>query len=234
MGKAKILGKIINFMPEKISVPLSKKIMGNYISKYASIKVEGAQNIKSLKAPIIFICNHLSNADGLVLNEVLKEKDPTFIAGLKLTNDPFTSIGMKVVKSIKIKPNSADKEAITLAIKTLKNGNNLMIFPEGTRSRTGALIKAKKGVILIAKMSKATIVPIGMTGTEKLLPINTNGEMNKEKFHHSNIDIKIGQPISLPEKSEGEDRHEYDDRCLDHIMYEIARLLPKEYKGEYS
>lgn len=234
MGKAKILGKIINCMPEKIAIALSKKVMRNYINKYASIEVDGFENIKSLKNPIIFVCNHLSNADGLVLNEVLKEKDPTFVAGIKLTNDPFTNIGMKVVKTIKIKPNSADKEAITLAIKTLKDGENLMIFPEGTRSRTGAMIKGKKGIILIARMSKATIVPIGMSGTEKLLPINVDGQMSKERFHHSNIDIKIGQPINLPQKYEGEDRHEYDDRCLDYIMQEIAVLLPKEYRGEYN
>lgn len=234
MKKAKILGKILNFMPENISVALSKKIMRNYINKYASIKVEGFENIKLLNSPIIFVCNHLSNADGLVLNEVLKEKDPTFIAGVKLSNDPLTSVGMKVVKSIRIKPGSADKDAITSAIKVLREGNNLMIFPEGTRSRTGSMIKGKKGVILIARMSKAIIVPIGMSGTDKLLPINANGEMNKEKFHYSNINIKVGQPMNLPQKYEGEDRHEYDERCLECIMCEIAALLPEEYRGEYD
>lgn len=50
-----------------------------------------------------------------------------------------------------------------------------MIFPEGTRSRVGSLIEAKKGILLIARMTGVPIVPIGLYGTEKLLPdLNEN------------------------------------------------------------
>lgn len=49
-----------------------------------------------------------------------------------------------MVKNIAVKPNTADKEAITTMIKTVKNGENILIFPEGTRSRTGAMIEGKR------------------------------------------------------------------------------------------
>lgn len=106
----------------------------------------------------IFICNHLSNSDGLVLNRALKEIDPTFVAGVKLSNNTVTSIGVNVMKTTNIKPNTADKEGLKKIIKLVKQGASLLIFPEGTRSRVSSLIEAKKGIFLIAKMTGAPIV----------------------------------------------------------------------------
>ena len=129
--------KIITSLPDGVFRLVSNKLVENYLGKYANIKVEGLDKIKNEDGPFIFIGNHLSNSDGLVLNKVLKPFDPFFIAGVKLSNDPLTKIGTKMVKTITIKPNSADKEALTTIVKTVKDGNNIFIFPEGTRSRTG-------------------------------------------------------------------------------------------------
>ena len=96
-----------------------------------------------------------------------------------------------MVKTVNIKPNSADKEAITKIVKMVRGGENLLIFPEGTRSRTGAMIEGKKGRLLIARLTKAEIVPIGMTGTEKLLPIAKDDDMGGEKFNYADVNIKI-------------------------------------------
>ncbi|NJD01228.1 MAG: 1-acyl-sn-glycerol-3-phosphate acyltransferase, partial [Ruminiclostridium sp.] len=89
--------------------------------------------------------NHLSNVDGIVLNKVLKKNNVTFIAGKKLNANPFTSIFMKIVKHISISPNSADRKAIKKALTVLSMGESILIFPEGTRSRTGSMIKGKRG-----------------------------------------------------------------------------------------
>lgn len=229
------LVKVINALPESVVVKITKFIVNKYFKKYANIKIEGFENVENAKGPIIFICNHLSNADGLILDKILKEKyDPTFVAGIKLSNDPVTRFGTMMVKNIGIKPNSADKEAITNIVKLVRGGENLMIFPEGTRSRTGAMIEGKKGILLIARLTKATIVPIGMTGTEILLPINDNGDMGGEKFNYSDVNIKFGEPISLPSKEKEEGKHEYDERCMEYIMKSIANLLPEKYRGVYK
>ncbi|MEW9094393.1 MAG: lysophospholipid acyltransferase family protein [Clostridiaceae bacterium] len=227
------VAKLISYLPEGVVVYIAKKILAGYLNKYADIEVEGLENLKEVEKPILFICNHLSNSDALVINEVLKDQNLTFVAGVKLSDNPLTSLGIKITKTIAIKPNTADKEAISSIVKTLKGNNNVLIFPEGTRSRVGSMIEGKKGVVLIQKLSKATIVPMAMTGTEKLLPINER-DMGSEKFQHAKVKVTIGNPIEVPSRESGEDKHKYEERTLNHFMYSIAALLPEEYQGVYK
>ncbi|MFT8352961.1 lysophospholipid acyltransferase family protein [Clostridium saccharoperbutylacetonicum] len=226
---------IIKMLPESFVIKIANIIVDNYIKKYANIKINGMEKIDKVNKPRIFVCNHLSNSDGLVLERVLKEKsDPYFVAGVKLSDDPITQLGTKIVKNIPIKPNSADKEAITKVVKALKAGNDILIFPEGTRSRTGAMIEGRKGILLFARMAKAEIIPIGMSGTDILLPISENGNMGSEKWHEADIVINIGDKIVFPKKEKEEDKHEYDNKCMDILMRGIANLLPERYRGVYK
>lgn len=226
---------IIKRLPEGLVIKVAQKIVANYMKKYANIKVNGIEKIDSVKRPRVFVCNHLSNSDGLVLSKILKEKsDPYFIAGVKLSDDPITQLGTKIVKNIPIKPSSADKEAITNVVKALKGGEDVLIFPEGTRSRTGGLIEGKKGILLFARMAKAEIIPIGMAGTDKLLPISKDGDMGAEKWQNAEVTINIGEKIEFPKKEKDEDKHKYEDRCMDILMRSIANLLPEEYRGIYK
>lgn len=228
-----IMLRIIDVLPDKVVSFIANKLLDTYINKYANIKTCGMEKIANTKSPMIFICNHLSNADGIIMNRLLKDQNVTFVAGIKLTDNKLTKLGFHVAKTINIKPNSADKEAISKIINTLKQGNNIMIFPEGTRSRNGKMAEAKKGLLLMAKLSKATIVPMGIWGTEKLLPINETN-MASEKFNYANVNINIGDPIMLPIKNDDEDKNQYHDRAMNEIMRGIAELLPEQYRGVYS
>ncbi|QEH69404.1 lysophospholipid acyltransferase family protein [Cellulosilyticum sp. ST5] len=226
--------KIINILPNKFVTYISKKMVNKYLKKYASINIQGSENLKGLKTPTIFICNHLSNSDGLVLDKALKEIDPTFVAGIKLSNNAITSIGVNVVKTTNIKPNTVDKDGLKKIVSLVKQGESLLIFPEGTRSRVGSLIEAKRGVLLIARMTGAPIVPIGLYGTEKLLPINKEGDMSAETFNYADVHINIGKQFEFPKRAKEQDKKEYEDFAIRYIMKKIAELLPENYRGVYK
>ena len=226
--------KIINILPNKFVTYISKKMVNKYLKKYASINIQGSENLKGLKTPTIFICNHLSNSDGLVLDKALKEIDPTFVAGIKLSNNAITSIGVNVEKTTNIKPNTVDKDGLKKIVSLVKQGESLLIFPEGTRSRVGSLIEAKRGVLLIARMTGAPIVPIGLYGTEKLLPINKEGDMSAETFNYADVHINIGKQFEFPKRAKEQDKKEYEDFAIRYIMKKIAELLPENYRGVYK
>lgn len=226
--------KIINILPDRLIKYTSKKVVDQYLNKYANISIEGDKNLKGIITPTIFICNHLSNSDGLVLDKALKEIDPTFVAGIKLSNNAVTSIGINVVKTTNIKPNSVDKNGLKKVINLVKEGESVLIFPEGTRSRVGSLIEAKRGPLLIARMTGAPIVPLGLYGTEKLLPVNTEGDMSTETFNYADVHINIGKQFELPKKTIGQNKKDYEDFVMEYMMKKIARLLPEDYRGVYK
>lgn len=227
-----IFSKLYPHLPQSLVIKIAKFIVKNIINKYANIEVQNESTLTEVKGPIIFVCNHLSNSDALILNHVLVKHDLTFVAGVKLSNTGFTNLGQLALKTTPIKPDSVDTIGLSKIVKILKSDSNILIFPEGTRSRSGSMIEGKKGFLLLKRFSKAKIVPIGITGTENLLPINDD-DMSKEKFHKAQISIKIGNAIEYPPKENSETKKEYDDRLLSYTMRRISELLPKEYRGHY-
>jgi 1-acyl-sn-glycerol-3-phosphate acyltransferase len=228
-----IVVKAINYLPTPVIKSIANRIINKNLKKYAYITIENQEELDKITGPVIIVGNHLSNSDALILNLVTKKLAPYFVAGVKLTNNSLSRIGYVAFKTIQIQPNTPDIEAMKKCIDTLKGGESIFIFPEGTRSRDGALMKARKGVILIAKKSGVPILPIGLAGTEKLMPIN-HDDMGKESFHSANVHVKIGKPFYLPEKEIGEDKEAHNNKCLDTIMGNIAILLPEKYRGAYK
>ncbi|WP_169713617.1 lysophospholipid acyltransferase family protein [Paludifilum halophilum] len=192
------------------------------LDRYARIHLIHGEKLDAIEEPVIFVSNHLSNIDGLILHRILKKKSVFFLAGIKLRGNRFNRLGLEIVPHIPIRPGKPDRAAIKQSVDTLQKGHSLFIFPEGTRSRTGSLIEAKRGILLIQRKTGAKIVPLGLTGTEKLMPIDDDN-MAGEWFQRADVTLTVGDPIQL---QSGDD--------VDRIMNGIARLLPPEYQGVYA
>lgn len=231
MRTIRVLAPIINILPQGIIRYIGSKASDFLLYKYAKLEVTGNELLSErIGKPTIFIANHLSNVDGIVLNKILKKNNVTFMAGTKLNANPLTAIFLKIVKHIPISPNSADRNAIKKALDVLSMGESILIFPEGTRSRSGSMIKGKKGFLLLARLSKADIVPIAIEGTELLLPVNQN-DMGKETPQHATVKINIGQPFQLEKKNHTFEN--WDEECVSTAMRKIAQMLKPEYQGVY-
>lgn len=238
MSLTRTLASIILFLdkifPSKFVERIINFAINSHIKKFANLNVINIEKLNNIKKPVIFICNHLSNADGLILNKVLKNHDVAFVMGVKLKEDPITNIGVRIVRTIQITPGSPDKSAVTNLIKHVKSGNNILIFPEGTRSRDGSMLKAKKGIYLIARLCNVPVVPLCIYGSELYMPIDKSGNMNHEEFRQANVVVKIGDPIDIPDKEKEESKQEYEERIINYLMVNIAKMLPDKYRGAYK
>lgn len=137
----------------------------------SNVELIGEENIP--EGNVLFVSNHQGNFDiPLFLGYVPKLKG--FVAKTELKKMPMVSRWMKELGCIFIDRNNLRQSltAILDGIEKLKNGSNLVIFPEGTRSKGNKMGEFKKGSLKLATKSNATIVPITIIGSYKILEEN--------------------------------------------------------------
>ena len=146
-------------------------------------RVIGAENIP-LEGSFILAANHLSNWDPPFLGTFIN-REVSYMAKEELFKNPIFAAAIRALHVFPVKRGTADKNAIKHAVKLLKDGQCLGIFPEGTRSKTGKLGKAEAGVGLIAAMTKAPVIPAAIIDTNKIFG---------EKFFPQ-LGVIYGKPI---------------------------------------
>ena len=114
------------------------------------------------------------------------------------------------------------------AVAVLAAGRALLIFPEGTRSPSGALIPGRNGAALLAMRSGALVVPLGITGTEGMF------SWRAIFGRRPRATVRIGQPFSLTHRPDGPiDRVDLVEGTT-RLMREVAALLPPAQRGVYG
>jgi 1-acyl-sn-glycerol-3-phosphate acyltransferase len=160
--------------------------------KFFIKRVSGLGNIPK-KTGFIVAANHSSYLDIIILTAVFlikKNMNIRYIAKKELfTNWLFKKFEI-IFQPIPVDRGSKGKEVIQKAIKALKKGDIIGVYPEGKRTLTGKLQKGKTGVARMALAAKVPVVPVGLIGTFELMP---KGRIIP-KFK-KNIIINIGKPI---------------------------------------
>jgi 1-acyl-sn-glycerol-3-phosphate acyltransferase len=183
------------------------------------LRINGGLYIKGedntlLEEGIIVASNHISYLDPPLIAAVLPRR-ATFMARKGLFNIPLLGWFIKHY-AFPVDREKTLPSTIKEAVKRLKNGELLVMFPEGRRSETGELLEGKRGIGMIARLSKAAIVPTLIIGSNKALPVG--GKWLKR----AKISIIFDSPMVLS-TVKGEGNNLYED-ISQKIMGAIGEL----------
>ena len=134
------------------------------------IEVTGLQNIPSDRH-CIFMCNHVSNLDPPVVLPLLPGRSSVLLKK-ELMRIPILGAAMRMGKFVPVERGhrrEAAQASVAAAADALRSGLNILVFPEGTRSKDGRLSIFKKGPFFLAQQTQAPIVPIALSGTEHMM-----------------------------------------------------------------
>ena len=201
------------------------------------------------RRPVVFLGNHLSFVDANAVDFLLQREgyadvaaSLTVLMGPKVFSQPVRRLASLCFGAIKLpqSPSRASGEAVLskretlhLAHRTLQTarerrerGEHLLIFSEGSRSRTVAMQRTLPAVVRYIENPSATVVPFGVWGTERIVPIGVR------RIHVHRFCVRIGRSFEAERLFERPVR----SRVLisDAIGFLTADLLPSPYRGFYS
>lgn len=192
----------------------------------ARVEITGYGNIPQTGGAIV-VTNHIGRLDAL-LGVLLADRDDFILmVAEKYKKVPFWRWAAQKVDAVWLDRYEADFQTLRIVLRRLKQGEILGMAPEGTRSKTEALVQGKPGAAYLAAKAKVPIIPIGLTGTED--------RVVKYRLRHLrrlDINIKIGDPFELL-PMDRKNRDAYLEQSTEEIMCQIAALLPPEYRGVY-
>lgn len=179
----------LRIVPNKMWAPFIFGLCG------IKTKVSGLENIDH-KTYHVFVANHQSHMD-VPATVKLVPVPLYFLLKKELKKIPFfgwyaTSIGMIYVDR---KNKSKAQQSLKDAAELIKNGKNVLVYPEGTRSKDGNIHRFKRGAFIIAKESNIGIIPMAIYGSRKIL------QSGSFDITPGMIEMKIGEEI-LPETVE--------------------------------
>ena len=176
--------------------------------------------------PVIITLNHLSRLDFPAMIMMERYNDIYCVAADSYRNFPVFGKMINDADMIWIDRTKADFTAMKRIMTELKNGSIIALAPEGTRSKTKALLQGKEGVTMIASKTRVPLVSMAVIGSEKWMDAIKH-------FHKPRITLRFGPAYQLP-RIDPDNREESLRSATDEVMCRIAALMPEQYHGFYK
>ncbi len=201
--------------------------LGRIVHLWGRWQVRGRENVPK-KGPLVVVANHVSLTD-VPLVAISLGRKATFMAKEELFRSKFIGYLMLNLRSFPVHKGRLDRKAIRRAQQLLAEGEVLILFPEGRRNKNTQLQSAFSGSALIALRSGAPILPVGISGTEKIKSIAS-------ALRRPQVTISFGRPFHLQSINGGSNKSTKETRAelTNFLMQRIAELLPPEYRGKYA
>jgi len=175
-----------------------------------------------------FATNHLGIMDAFLAYYVFDRWDFFIPVAEKWENYAVLRWLGKHLNFIFIDRFNPDIHALREILNRMKQGEVLVIAPEGTRSRTEELAEGKAGVSYLASKAQFPVIPVGLVGTEDRVLFG-----NLKRLKRTQVRVVVGEaftPPPLPKKNKDEALKTYTDE----IMCRIAAMLPEKNRGVYA
>lgn len=176
--------------------------------------------------PLIIITNHINFLEVPLLYTHLMPRPLTGFAKVETWDNPLLAWLFDLWGAIPIHRGEADTKAMRLALKALEENRIVALAPEGTRSGHGRLQEGKPGVTMLALLSGAPILPVVFYGNEHF-------KHNITRLRRTTFNIVVGRQFYLDAHGEKPTR-KIRQQMTKEIMYQMAALLPPEYRGLYA
>ncbi len=195
--------------------------------------VEGTEHVP-MSGPVLIASNHLSFADSVVIPIVAPRK-VVFLAKAQY----FTGAGVKGriskawFQALGMVPVDRDDtrsalNSLDIAREVLGRGEAFGIYPEGTRSRDGRLYRGRTGVAQLALTAGVAVVPVGLTGTSDLQPVDATWP------RLAKVTVRFGEPIDFTGRFHGVPPGRARREATDEIMDAIHALTGQERVDAYN
>jgi len=211
----------------KLFRPTGRAFFRGLYHLLSRVEISGLENIPSNGAYLIAV-NHVSLFDAPFVISFWPVA-PEAAGAADLWNRPGISVLARLYGGIRVHRGRFDRQLIDQVDAVLRSGRPLVIAPEGGRSHTAGMRRAKPGVAYLVEKADVPIIPVGVIGaTDDFLARALRG-------NRPEIKMVVGSLFHLPPvEGKGEARRNSRQRNADMIMRHIADLLPLEYRGVYA
>jgi 1-acyl-sn-glycerol-3-phosphate acyltransferase len=199
------------------------------------LHVEGDPGAVARAGAVIVAANHASSADPVLIGAFLNKRlgrSVNWLGKRELVETPVIGPFMRMVPIHPVDREAADLDAFRTAIRILESGNILGVFPEGTRSRDGALQPVRDGAGVLALHSGAVVLPVAVVDSDMAWP---KGHLLPRYGKH--VTVRWGTPFrvrdELPDLA-SMPRKQANAAATRLIMTRIAELLPPRQRGVYA